>query len=318
MKIAFIDFETANRKRTSICSVGISTQVDGEEVDSFYSLIRPTPFRIDPFNKQINGLDYSDLNSAPDFIEIYPEIKKRLCDCHYVVSHNAKFDMDCLSTILFDQHMPFPTFQYACSCEISKTKFDKNTLKELLEYYNLPIEDHHNALSDARMCASVYWRLREDITPEYCGKFLKDFRDRYDIEVEQAQRCSWDLSDDNSDMGDKEDVPLTSNNLPFKTPDKIEFPANFLVTGSFIIEKREKIEEIIKINGGKIQNSANGRTNYVIVGSVASPGWARGNYGRKIEGALKIPGITFINEKDFVKLYEEAKFKIIKNNMELF
>ena len=90
------------------------------------------------------------------------------------------------------------------------------------------------------------------------------------------------------------------------------------MTGSLIIEKREKIEEIIKINGGKIQNSANGRTNYVIVGSVASPGWARGNYGRKIEEALKIPGITFINEKDFVKLYEEAKFKIIKNNMELF
>lgn len=51
MRISFIDFETANRKRTSICSVGISTQVDGEEVGSFYSLIRPVPFKIDVFNK---------------------------------------------------------------------------------------------------------------------------------------------------------------------------------------------------------------------------------------------------------------------------
>lgn len=217
--------------------------------------------------------------------------------------------MDCLSTILFNLEIPFPAFQYVCSCEISKIKFNKNALKELSEYYNIPTWNRHNVLSDARMCASVYWKLREDITPEYCGKFLKDFRDRYNIEIKQFQRnrrqVSLDSFDDKSDIITQENVPFSSNNLPFQIPDKIDFSANFLVTGSFIIEKREKIEAIIKENGGKIQNGPNSKTNYIIVGSLASPGWVHGNYGRKIEAALKIPKIIFINEEHFVKLHKE-------------
>ena len=38
-----IDFETANGKRSSVCSVGIVVVRGGEIVDRFYSLIKPTP-----------------------------------------------------------------------------------------------------------------------------------------------------------------------------------------------------------------------------------------------------------------------------------
>ena len=38
-----IDFETANGKRSSICSVGAAIVKNGEIVDSFYSLVKPTP-----------------------------------------------------------------------------------------------------------------------------------------------------------------------------------------------------------------------------------------------------------------------------------
>ncbi len=40
---ASIDFETANKERTSVCSVGVVIVRDGEIVDTFYSLIRPEP-----------------------------------------------------------------------------------------------------------------------------------------------------------------------------------------------------------------------------------------------------------------------------------
>ena len=40
---AAIDFETANGQRCSVCSVGIVIVRNGEIVDRFYSLIRPTP-----------------------------------------------------------------------------------------------------------------------------------------------------------------------------------------------------------------------------------------------------------------------------------
>ena len=38
-----IDFETANGRRSSVCSVGIVIVRGGEIVDGFYSLIQPAP-----------------------------------------------------------------------------------------------------------------------------------------------------------------------------------------------------------------------------------------------------------------------------------
>lgn len=40
---AAIDFETANGRRSSVCSVGIVIVRNGEIVDRFYSLIQPAP-----------------------------------------------------------------------------------------------------------------------------------------------------------------------------------------------------------------------------------------------------------------------------------
>lgn len=40
---AAIDFETANGRRSSVCSVGIVVVRNGEIVDRFYSLIQPAP-----------------------------------------------------------------------------------------------------------------------------------------------------------------------------------------------------------------------------------------------------------------------------------
>lgn len=41
-----IDFETANGRRSSVCSVGIVIVRGGEIVDKFYSLIQPAPTTI--------------------------------------------------------------------------------------------------------------------------------------------------------------------------------------------------------------------------------------------------------------------------------
>lgn len=40
---AAIDFETANRERSSVCSVGIVIVKDGKITDKIYRLIRPYP-----------------------------------------------------------------------------------------------------------------------------------------------------------------------------------------------------------------------------------------------------------------------------------
>ena len=47
---AAIDFETANGKRTSVCSVGVVVVRGGEMTDSFYSLIRPATQFLQPLH----------------------------------------------------------------------------------------------------------------------------------------------------------------------------------------------------------------------------------------------------------------------------
>ena len=72
---AAIDFETANGRRTSVCSVGIVVVRGGVVVDSFYSLVRPRPNYYSEFTTAVHGLTYHDTIEAPDFAEVWPGSK---------------------------------------------------------------------------------------------------------------------------------------------------------------------------------------------------------------------------------------------------
>ena len=52
-----IDFETANGKRSSVCSVGIVVVRDGEITDKYYSLIRPIPDYYSPVHHRCSRID---------------------------------------------------------------------------------------------------------------------------------------------------------------------------------------------------------------------------------------------------------------------
>lgn len=71
---AAIDFETANGRRTSVCSVGVVVVRGGEVVDTLYSLIRPRPNFYSHFTTAIHGLSYEDTAQAPDFADVWKQI----------------------------------------------------------------------------------------------------------------------------------------------------------------------------------------------------------------------------------------------------
>ena len=59
-----IDFETANRERTSICSVGLVRVENGDIREKIYRLIRPYPDYYSSWNTRIHGLTYRDTAHA--------------------------------------------------------------------------------------------------------------------------------------------------------------------------------------------------------------------------------------------------------------
>ena len=53
---AAIDFETANGRRSSVCSIGVVIVRGGEIVDRFYSLIQPSPNYYTYWTTEVHGL----------------------------------------------------------------------------------------------------------------------------------------------------------------------------------------------------------------------------------------------------------------------
>ncbi len=292
MKYSFIDFETANSARESICAVGISVHENGVETDSFYSLVKPKPLELDRSCFDVHKIELCYLLKAPDFITVYSEIKKRLDGI--VVAHNAAFDMNCFAAALNVNEIPYPDFFYLDTLKIARTRYKHAKLSDLTETYGVPYENAHNALADARMLGKIYWKMRDDFGPEICEHYMEHFESRND-EHSEREKISYNFYE----------PELTTNNLPFAEPEKIEFEGRkFVVTGVFASISRKYLEDTIRRNGGIIQTTANTKTDYIIIGSIASNLWVQGNFGRKIESALKHPNVVFIAEATLQKYPE--------------
>ena len=92
---AAIDFETANKERSSVCSVGIVIVRNGEITEKLYRLIRPYPNYYSYWNKQVHGLTFQDTACAPTFPEVWKEIDPIIAGLP-LVAHNSPFDEGCL------------------------------------------------------------------------------------------------------------------------------------------------------------------------------------------------------------------------------
>lgn len=165
MHFAAIDFETATAHASSACAVGIVTVEYGFITETWRALIQPPDNTYWRDNVRVHGISPYDTLYEPDFFEIYPEIKKRLCG-KTVVAHNEAFDRRVMS-----QSMQFYGLNYAdlniadkweCTLQIYRRKgYRPAGLKACC--YRLGIElNHHDALSDAVACAKLYMRHLEE------------------------------------------------------------------------------------------------------------------------------------------------------------
>ena len=157
---AAIDFETANGSRSSVCSVGIVIVRDGEIVDRFYSLIRPTPNYYSSFTTRIHGLTRRDTDSAPKFPDVWNQIKDRISDLP-LVAHNRPFDESCLKAVFSEYGMEYPGYQFYCTLAASrrKLKLPCHQLNVVAAACGYDLDQHHHALCDAEACAAIALKL---------------------------------------------------------------------------------------------------------------------------------------------------------------
>lgn len=81
MKFAAIDFETANEKRNSACSIGVVRFDEKQIYDEYYSLINPmSDFR--SMNIRIHGIREEDVQDAPTFEDLWPTLNEKIGRAH--------------------------------------------------------------------------------------------------------------------------------------------------------------------------------------------------------------------------------------------
>ena len=167
MRLAGLDFETANGSAGSICAAGCGILHDGEPAEMREWLVRPHPSLdwMDPFCFRVHGISSSDLRGADEFPAIWPELRDMLLSADYVVIHNAPFDLGHLRAVLGLYGLPPVRFPYVCSLAASRRALPElasHSLNCVAAYFGIGFR-HHNALEDALTCTKILHEI--GITP---------------------------------------------------------------------------------------------------------------------------------------------------------
>lgn len=157
MNFVAMDFETANGKRDSACSLALTIVQNNKIVDELYSLINPESeffWR----NIQIHGIKPEMVKDSPKFNELWPHIHQFFNPSSIVVAHNAQFDNSVLKNTLAHYQIPEPRFLSLDTLTTSRALYKglpNYRLNTICESLNIKLEHHHNALDDCEACANI-------------------------------------------------------------------------------------------------------------------------------------------------------------------
>ncbi len=152
-----MDFETANPKRDSACSLALTVVRNSQVADEFYTLIKPEG---DFFwrNVQIHGIHEKDVADAPKFPEVWGHIAPFFQRDRLVVAHNAPFDVGVLRQTLAHYGIQVPEYLSLDTVKTSKQFYPQlpnHKLDTLCRALDIELQHHHNALDDSLACANI-------------------------------------------------------------------------------------------------------------------------------------------------------------------
>lgn len=266
-----IDFETATYNRLA-CQVGIVVVKNGEITERISRLIQPPHNYFDPGNVAVHHISPDDTADAPTFDQLWPEISPYFIDTE-LVAHNALFDKSVLLTNLDYYNIDSSGIgDFTCTCEL----YNKKSLDDLCVGFDIPTDQHHDALFDAECCAKFYLNYLNGIRPNFSAMPVHGSRKNKDLTGDILVK---DLS--NADP-----------NNPF-------YDRKVVITGDFCYDRKE-LAVMLKDMGADINTSVSKKTDIVLVGS--KPGPAK---MKKIEDLINegYP-IKKISQKELIAIFD--------------
>lgn len=305
MNFVAIDFETANEKRNSPCSLGLTVVKDSQIILEKYWLIRPKELRFAPMNVWIHGIREGDVSCEKEFHTLWPEILPYL-ENNLVVAHNASFDMSVLRSTLDLYDLPYPTFDYCCTMVMSKHFYaylDNAKLNTVSHHLGHQFT-HHHASADATACAHILLAISKELGTTH----IQDISRLVGFKLGKVFERGYTPSGTNGGG-------LVSTRQGAHSPNQYKGPSpttdffhNKVVafTGPLSSMSRMEAIAIVEQLGGTYSSSVTRRTNLVITGIKDPYSLSPNQMSTKLRRAMELidkgQPITFLSEQDFLNL----------------
>ncbi|SFM91673.1 exonuclease domain-containing protein [Variovorax sp. OV329] len=154
-----IDVETANARRASICQIGLVVFENRRIVDEWTTLINPED-EFNVINVGIHGIGQKAVQSAPTLPEVFIEIQKRVAGA--CVASYGDFDRGAFSQAAIRYNLPAIEGQWLDLQHVVRGAWPEEfgtggwALKKVCAHLGIDLENHHDALADARAAGHVF------------------------------------------------------------------------------------------------------------------------------------------------------------------
>lgn len=167
-RLVFVDLETTGVRSfyDRIIEIGIIRVENNEIVSTYHSLINPET-HIPPEITMITGITGNDLENAPTFRQIKHDILEELIDSVFV-AHNVRFDYSFLKNEFLREEINFSS-RHFCTVRLSRMlypTFPRHNLDTIIQQLNIPVQNRHRALDDAKVLYHFYKHMQQTIAPD--------------------------------------------------------------------------------------------------------------------------------------------------------
>ena len=154
-----LDFETANRERSSACCLGLVQVFGGKVVAAERRFINPSTYFLEGWCRDVHKIWPEDVEAAPSFGIVWKELSPLLEGAEFIAAHNAHFDKSFLYTCCEGHKVKPPSHRFVCTMKAARAcwKLPSYALDTVCEHLGIRLK-HHDALSDAKACAQILLR----------------------------------------------------------------------------------------------------------------------------------------------------------------
>ena len=152
-----LDVETANEDLSSICQVGYAIFEDGKVIHTFKQYVDPED-TFSNINIDIHGITPQMIIGMPKFPGVLAKISPDITN-NFIV-HHTFFDRVAFSRAASKYQLLLPSATWIDSSVVIRRVWEKYRksgygLTNLAQEFNIPFENHHDALGDAIMAGKI-------------------------------------------------------------------------------------------------------------------------------------------------------------------